>query len=87
METTSIDESAVRVSTDSHIGAEEAARVRAAVVRLARLAPRPVLSARVRLTRHGDPAVVRPVVALARRAPGARVGGRPRTTSPRSGSP
>lgn len=63
MDTTSLDESSVRVSADAHIGSAEVDRARGAIVRLAHVAPRPVVSARVRLTRHGDPAVARPVTA------------------------
>ncbi len=44
-------------------GADE--YVRRKIGRLSRLAHRPVLHARVRLTRHGDPAVEHPVVAQA----------------------
>lgn len=54
----------VEVATDGRFsGIDEYARAK--VTPLLRLAHEPVLSARVRLTRHVDPAVRRPVVARA----------------------
>lgn len=56
---TSVD---IRVTTDGHVpGIADYARDK--IGALLHLAHRPVLSARVRVTRHGDPAVPHPVVA------------------------
>lgn len=54
----------IRVTTDGHVpGIADYARDK--IGALLHLAHRPVLSARVRVTRHGDPAASRPVVAQA----------------------
>lgn len=53
----------VQVSVPEHLGPEAAAYAEAKVRSLARYAPEPVLRARVRLTVHADPAVVKPVIA------------------------
>ena len=53
----------IRVTTDSHVPAGTADYARDKIAALLHLAHRPVLSARVRVSRHGDPAVRHPVVA------------------------
>lgn len=54
----------VKVTTSGELaGAVEYARAK--IGRLGRVADRPVLAARVRLTKHADPAVERPVIAQA----------------------
>ena len=55
----------VEVSTHGRLSTDAVEYARSKVTDLGRLTDRPVLRARVRLTRHGDPAVERPVVAQA----------------------
>ncbi|WP_186382844.1 ribosome hibernation promotion factor [Amycolatopsis rhizosphaerae] len=57
--------SGIRVATDGNVPARAADYAREKVGAVIHLAHRPVLSARVRLSRHGDPARPRPVVAQA----------------------
>ncbi|WP_199240274.1 MULTISPECIES: HPF/RaiA family ribosome-associated protein [Kribbella] len=55
----------IQVSTDGHVPPGTADYARAKIRAVLRLTHRPVLAARVRVTRHGDPVVQHPVVAQA----------------------
>ncbi|PVZ05834.1 sigma 54 modulation/S30EA ribosomal C-terminal domain-containing protein [Actinomycetospora cinnamomea] len=57
------DEVTIQISTDGRIAEDAPQHAREVIGRLLHLGGRPVTSARVRLTRHGDPAVRRPVIA------------------------